>query len=133
MKVRTGLVPALLLSTGLVAPPVAQAAPYPHTITTDCHAKAVQNPISTSTRPRFRFWVTTDGNGRPKTTVRIKIIRNRDGVVIRRTSRLYNERVETWSFRRLHRGRYTFVFRTATGENSVYKDCRDAARLRVTR
>jgi hypothetical protein len=133
MKVRTGLVTALVVSTGLVAPPAAQAAPYPHTITTYCHADAVKNPISRSTRPKFRFSITTNGNGRPKTTVRISIIRKRDGVVVSRTRRSYNEPVETWSFRRLHRGRYKFVFRTATGHQSVYKNCRDAAGLRVTR
>ncbi len=62
MKVLIGLVTALLVFlAGLVDAPAAHASPYPHTITTYCHSKAVKNPISRDTRPRFRFWITTNG------------------------------------------------------------------------
>lgn len=135
MKALAGLTTALMLTlTGLaVAPAATAASPYPHTITTYCHARAKHNPISTKTTPKMIFRITTAGNAVPKATVFIKIIRRSDGKVIRKDVRRYNDTVETWSFRRLKPGRYKFHFHAVTGERSVYKDCSDDALLRVTR
>jgi hypothetical protein len=134
MKVLIGLATALLVFlAGLVDTPAAHAAPYPHTITTYCHSKAVKNPISRDTRPRFRFWITTNGNGRPTTIVHIRIVNRKTHQLVRKANRWYNEPVETWRFKKLKPGRYKFKFHTATGPVSVYKNCSTASRLRVTR
>jgi hypothetical protein len=138
MKLFAALVTTLVLTLvvtleGMVAAPVASAAPYPHTVTTYCHAQAKPSRIPSSVRPKFYFWITTNGNGRPQTRVNITIERISDGSVVHRTHRRYDERRELWRFKTLRPGLYRFVFRTRVAENSVYKNCSVSRRLRVTR
>jgi len=135
MKLFAGLFAAVVLScAGLVAVPPADADPYAHTVTTTCHATAKRKVIPTTVRPRFFFWVTTDGNGSPHTTVKITVKRVSTGAVVRRTERQYDGEVSLWSFRRFQRpGAYRFIFRTATGPDSVYQNCSVGRRLRVVR
>jgi len=135
MKCFAGLFTALVVTmAGLVVAPAANADPYPHSIATYCHAKAKTNPIPTTVRPRFIFWITTDGNGVPHTNVHITIKRKSTGHVVRRTTRWYDGGKPTWAFKKLHNpGRYKFILRTATGANSVYKNCSVSRVLRVTR
>jgi hypothetical protein len=135
MKALAVLTTALMLTlTGLaIAPAATAASPYPHTITTYCHAKAKHNPITRKTTPKMVFRITTAGNATPKASVFVKIIRRSDGKVIGKAVRRYNDPVETWRFKRLKPGRYRFHFQTVTGARSVYKNCSDNARLRVTR
>ena len=132
MKFLTGLITTLLVSlTGLVLVSPADAAPYPHSIKTRCHGQAKKHQVTPQARPAFKFFITTQGNARPTATVVIKVIRTRDGALIRETHRFYNQRKETWTFNPLASGRYTFLFHAVTGRQSVYKNCSDAAKLTV--
>ena len=132
MKFLTGLITTLLVSlTGLVIVSPADAAPYPHTIKTRCHAQAKKHNVTPQDRPAFKFFITTQGNARPTATVAIKVIRTRDGAMILETHRFYNQPKETWTFHRLESGRYEFHFHAVTGPQSVYKNCSTAAKLKV--
>ena len=134
MKVLTGLVTALIVSiSGLVLAPAANAAPYPHTVPTDCHARLLDSKITTKQKPSAFFRITTQGNYTPSARVTIRITRNSTGRTVERAQRFYNGGTEKWTFSRLGKGTYTVSFRAQTADRSVFKNCNDASFLRVTR
>ena len=133
MKVFTGLAAALIVALTALVAPAATAAPYPHTVETTCHARAVDDTIDRDRFPRFRFRIATAGNASPNAQVFITVRRASDGQVLDRTERYYNQDVEFWAFAKRRPGNYLYTFYAVTPPNSVYENCFDVADIRITR
>jgi len=131
MKVLVGLIAAVLLSAGLVSAPAANAAPYPDTVKTYCHAKLNKTVYHRLERPRLTFWITA-ANRTPK-PAKMKLRYYRSGNVVRTATYSYNGRhtyrLQMWR----QKGRYKLVIRGHFADTSVYKDCQTTKYFRVVR
>lgn len=132
MKTLACLFTAALMSlAGLVAVP-ASAAPYPHSVATNCQA-VTKSPIRAGRRPVVRFRWFTAGNATPSGKVRVRVVNRKTGKAVHTSHRFYRGGTAKWRLGRLSKGNYRISFVARPGSNSVFTTCRAGVRLRVKR
>ena len=131
MKVLVGLIAAVLLSAGLVSAPAANAAPYPDTVKTYCHAKFNKKVYHRLERPRLLFYITAANRTPKPAQMRLRYIRG--GATVRTATYPYKGRhvyrLQMWR----QKGYYKVVIRGHFANTSVYKDCVATRYFRVIR
>ena len=122
MKVLTGLIVAILLAAGLVSAPAANAAPYPGTVKTYCHAKLNKSVYRHGVHPIMTFSITAAGSHPKPANLRFTFKRN--GVKVGRQFAKYRGGVRKYTLKAFNRaGRYTVTVKGDFSALSVYKDC----------
>ena len=129
-----GIGTAALLSGGLVAGVAtsADAAPYPGTIATNCHADV--KSLTARKGTRVVVWVTAAGNGEPKGRATVNVHRRKGGDSASDSGWISGGDRLTLSLGKLRSGVYDGTFRfNSQPTQSVYKNCSEDFSFRVTR
>jgi hypothetical protein len=130
MKTIASLFFATVLAIGVLFVASPAEAAYPKSIATSCSAVSTKLHIKKSGTPRIAFSARAKaGNGRPTGTVRVTFVKN--GVAVRSVTRKYTGDT-VYSFKPLRKGSYSIGARLVTPKTSVFKGCRDGAKLFVS-
>jgi len=130
VKTIVSLLVAALVAVGLMSTSSPANAAYPKSIATVCSAVSTPLYIKASASPKLAFSARpAAGNGTPKGIVHVTFVKN--GVTVRSVPRTYNGGKVVFSFPPLSKGDYRIGAALDTPNNSVFKDCRDGARLFV--
>lgn len=133
-KFATLIATSALAFAGLVVAPGASVAaePYPQTVATKCSVRT-NTPVRKGRAIRARVRWTSAGNAQPAGKVRVRLVRKRDGKVIRSRIRTFSGNPMVFKFKRVRVGRYAVKVRTITASTSVFKGCSARAGVRVVR
>jgi hypothetical protein len=146
MKFRIGfVVGAVALGLSLVSPPAATASPsvvaaaadpYPRTVKTVCHARALKNPYRAGKKERFRIAITENSTDMPRVRLSYSKQRKVAGggyktVGKLRPKRFYHGKPVNLPFQTSRAGRFRIVVKTDFGPKSQFRNCRDGFTFRV--
>lgn len=129
-----GLVAATVTTPANSAAPDRFGDPYPGSVNTNCHGKALNKPRA-GKPAKVQFRVTTGGDADLRGRVFFTYERKRSGLVVDEFKRRYDGPGFTkYAFDNIPKGRYTVrVFFDSRPTNSVYKNCRTNFSQRVRR
>jgi hypothetical protein len=139
-KLIIGLFAALLMATGFVSftsTSASAACPYTGCIDTDVKIISSSDSIDRGTAPSFKVKVTTDGNPKPKGTIKIVCTKpktKRSGARYASVSYDYNGGTKTFDGPVLRKvGRWTCTVKFIPNGGSVYARSSSSTKVRVHR